>query len=85
MVTFIDESFQANKKITEKITEKSTEKILHLIEINNEITISEIAAQIHFSTSGVEKKLAMLQKKGILKRVGPDKGGSWKIIDNSKT
>jgi predicted HTH transcriptional regulator len=52
----------------------------------NEI-IAELFHRIHFvekwgrgiSTTAVDKNIDTLKKQGILKRVGPDKGGHWEI------
>jgi ATP-dependent DNA helicase RecG len=40
----------------------------------------QIAEKIGVSTTAIEKNIKKLQEKGIIKRVGPDKGGHWKII-----
>ena len=61
---------------------KTREKIIELIRQNEEITIKEIAKSIGITTKGVEWQLTRLKKAEILIRVGADKGGSWKIVQN---
>lgn len=61
-------------------SEKSLEKILSLIRENPKISAKEISEIIGISSRAVEKHLAKLKEKGFLKRVGPAKGGYWKII-----
>ena len=61
-------------------TEKSSEKIIKLIENDPNITTKKIAEIIEISSRGVEKQIANLKKEGKLKRIGPDKGGYWKVI-----
>jgi len=39
----------------------------------------KIAKVIGISSRAFEKHLAVLKKKGLLKRVGPAKGGHWEI------
>ncbi|HCU01580.1 TPA: hypothetical protein DIC62_02150, partial [Candidatus Nomurabacteria bacterium] len=56
------------------------EKILKFIQLNKNITISELAEELMISSTAVENNLAKLKKEGRIKRVGPDKGGYWKII-----
>ncbi|MEW5816335.1 MAG: ATP-binding protein [Spirochaetota bacterium] len=59
----------------------SSEKILRIILQNKDISAQAIAEQIKLSSRAVEKQISNLKKLGILKRVGPDKGGYWQIID----
>lgn len=61
--------------------EKSKEKILGLIAGNPRITTREIANSVGLSIAGVEKAMRILRRQGQLKRIGPDKGGHWKIIE----
>lgn len=39
-----------------------------------------LSKNIKISTTAIEKNLAKLKNKGVIKRVGPDKGGYWEII-----
>jgi len=67
--------------------EKTVEKIISLIKENVKITQEELSVKTGLTRRGVEWNLQQLKEKGILKRVGPDKGGHWKIIfgeDNKK-
>ena len=63
-----------------KSSVKSSVKIFNLIKENKNITIPEIAQKIKLSTRAVEKQIAKLKEQNKLKRVGPDKGGYWKIM-----
>ena len=56
------------------------EQILHLIKKNDRITTKEIAGIIGKSRSTVAKYIAGLKTNKKLERIGPDKGGYWKII-----
>ncbi len=68
-------------KSTLKSTQKSTQKIIALIRENPEITTKEMASAIGIIRRTVAKHIKSLQEKGIIKRVGPDKGGHWEIIE----
>jgi len=59
---------------------KSSVKIIELIIYNVHITIPELAENLGITTRAVEKQIANLKKQGIIERIGPDKGGYWKII-----
>lgn len=60
---------------------KSSVKIIEMIKENPEITIPMMAETLRLTTRAVEKNVARLQVKGIVKRVGPDKGGHWEVRD----
>ncbi len=61
---------------------KSSVKILELMKENREIAIPEIALKIGLTTRAVEKQIKKLQENGQLKRIGPDKGGYWEVIED---
>lgn len=65
-----------------KTKEKSREKILRLLSVNNTLTTVALASEIGISSKAVEKHLANLKKDGLLKRIGPDKGGHWETVLN---
>jgi len=58
---------------------KSSVKIIDLIRQNPQISIPEIADALHLTTRAVEKNIAKLKQRCILKRVGPAKGGHWEV------
>jgi len=60
-------------------SEKSSEKILALIRENKLISAREMAEIIGISQRAVEKQLAILKDKKIIKRLGGAKGGHWEI------
>jgi ATP-dependent DNA helicase RecG len=39
-----------------------------------------MAQAIGISTTAIDKNLTKLKQKGILRRVGPDKGGHWEVV-----
>jgi len=72
------------EKVTEKVPEKVTEnqsKIINEIRKNSNITSKKLSEIVGISERKIKDNLAKLKKKGLLKRVGPDKGGSWEIIN----
>ena len=60
--------------------EKTTEKIIQSINDNPKVTTAELAEIVDISSKGVEWQLKQLKEKGIIRRVGADKGGHWEII-----
>lgn len=63
----------------EKLTDNQNE-IINLIRKNQKISIVEIAERIEMAEKNVEINLRKLKNKGVIKRVGPDKGGYWEVI-----
>jgi ATP-dependent DNA helicase RecG len=71
------------EKLEEKLGEKLAENerhILRLIHSNRRISISDMAKEVGISTTAVHKNLTKLKQRGILRRVGPDKGGHWEVV-----
>jgi len=60
---------------------KNQLKMLELIEVNNKITIIETAEALSISETAVENNIKKLREKGIISRVGSDKTGHWKILE----
>ncbi len=50
-----------------------------MISDNKYISAQELAEFLGISSHAVEKQIANLKDKGILKRIGPDKGGYWEV------
>lgn len=63
---------------TRKIPEKY-QKILDTIAENHAISRKELSTKLRESEETIQSRLRKLAKDGILKRVGPDKGGHWEI------
>ena len=45
------------------------------------ITTQEIAERMDISRRAVAKTIAKLKDEGIIRRIGPDKGGFWEVIN----
>jgi predicted HTH transcriptional regulator len=69
---------------TKKASEKTSGKILELLTFEPYMTIAEMAGKIGISSRSVERNLANLQQAGLLKRIGGDKGGHWKVLEVEK-
>lgn len=58
---------------------KTSDKIITLLRSHPTLSAGDIAAIVDISRKGVEKHLARLKRYGMLRRVGPDKGGHWEV------
>jgi ATP-dependent DNA helicase RecG len=71
------------EKLVERLVEKLGEnesKICHFLKTGKYSTIKSLADVIGISTTAVGKNIAKLKKKGVIRRVGPDKGGHWEVL-----
>ncbi len=80
---FEEESSEQNavEIATEETRVKSRVKILDAIRQQPTIIRMELAEVLQLSGKAIEKNLSILKQEGLLRRVGPDKGGRWEVID----
>ncbi|MDP1694803.1 MAG: ATP-binding protein [Candidatus Woesearchaeota archaeon] len=64
--------------VGEKLT-LNQEGILNQILQNKQISAIELSSLIGISQRKIEENIKKLKAKGLLKRIGPDKGGHWEI------
>ena len=60
---------------------ENQKKLLDLIMGNPYISKKEMAKRICISTTAIDKNIKTLKNKGLLRRIGPAKGGHWEIIE----
>ena len=60
---------------------KTAEAIVALIKENPQISINDIALRLIKARSAIIKQIARLKSAGILRRIGPDRGGHWEIVE----
>ena len=66
---------------TEKTTQKTTQKILDVLKSDPTATRKELAELLGLTPDGIKWNIEKLKKAGKLRRIGPDKGGKWDIIE----
>lgn len=66
-------------KTTFKTTPKTDAAILELVANNPKITKEELASRLNITKDGVKYHIKKLREAGMLRRVGPSKGGHWEI------
>lgn len=67
-------------KLGEKLGENER-KILSILAGDPYLSIPQIADAIGISTTAVENNIKKLKRKGLLLRIGPAKGGRWKVTE----
>ena len=68
------------RKLTQESTQESTQKIIVAIANNPNVTRQELSDIVGITQDGIKKALDGLKRKGLIRRVGPDKGGHWEIV-----
>ena len=75
------------ENITENIVDSIVEKlsttrakIVRIIWKNPNATAQSISKEINIASRNVQEHLRKLQEQGVIRRIGPDKGGHWEII-----
>lgn len=71
------EFYRNNDELSLTINEQ---KVLETIQNNNNITVNQIAKAINISPRTVARTISNLKAKGLIKRIGSDKNGSWRIL-----
>ena len=73
----------------EQVFEQSAQKkdtianrICAFIQENETITMQEIANRLGLSRFAVARKIKQLKERGRIHRIGPDKGGKWRVNAN---
>ena len=78
---FGEESQKSSVKTALKSSEKSSEKIFAMIKLNPNVTTAEMVLTLGISERAVFKQIKLLKEANRIRRVGPDKGGHWEIIE----
>ena len=68
------------QKSSQKGLQKSSQKIIQLYVANPKITTTEIAKILNISRQAVAMQIRKLKEQGELQRIGPAKGGYWKVV-----
>ena len=63
---------------------KTVDRLLEMIRGNPKITFAEMVSAAGISRSAIQKHIERLKDAQRLRRVGPDKGGHWEVIEKSR-
>jgi ATP-dependent DNA helicase RecG len=68
--------------ISDSVTSvKSSVKIMQLLKENPAMTTSELVEMLGIGKRAVEKNLFNLKSQRKIKRIGPDNGGHWEVLE----
>ncbi|HUT43239.1 MAG TPA: winged helix-turn-helix transcriptional regulator, partial [Desulfobacterales bacterium] len=68
------------KSLTPGELPKTSEKILTALKNDGDLTISDLASLIGVTERSIERNIRKLQEQGLLRRIGPAKGGHWEVV-----
>ena len=51
---------------------------------NSSVTAAQIADFFDVSVENINSKIRALKKKGLIKRAGSTKSGTWEVVENKK-
>ncbi|MEA3557709.1 MAG: winged helix-turn-helix transcriptional regulator [Candidatus Thermoplasmatota archaeon] len=77
-------SERGGSKLVERVGSKLVEsqlKILVLVKEKPSISKRKLSDIIGISNTAVDKNIAKLKSLGVLKRIGPAKGGYWEVVE----
>ena len=72
---------EGSQKTLQKTPQKTPQKILASIRANPFVGTQAMADMIGVERSTVARAIAKLKRDGLLRRIGPDKGGHWEVIE----
>jgi len=75
------------QRLAERLVEglaENQKKILDLMKARPYISKRELSHEIGISPTAIDKNIKVLKEKKLLKRVGPDRGGHWKAVMDTK-
>lgn len=71
-------------RIMDESSGKTDQQIPEILSGYPEMTIPELAETLEITPRGIEKQIAKLKESGLLRRIGPAKGGRWEVLEESR-
>ncbi|HOF67787.1 MAG TPA: winged helix-turn-helix transcriptional regulator, partial [Candidatus Fermentibacter daniensis] len=68
-------------KMIGKMIGKTPGAVLELLRTDPGLTVIELAVRLGKSEITIHRAVRVLREAGLLQRIGPDKGGYWKVLD----
>ncbi|MBP5371339.1 MAG: HTH domain-containing protein [Bacteroidales bacterium] len=73
------------ENVPENVPEKSHRNILDDLRENPRLTITDLAKKYSVDIKTIKRDIDTLRQKGLITRIGPDKGGYWQVNENVDT
>ena len=75
-----EKTAESSEKTAENL-EKTSKKILNVLNQDSMMTTAVLSGILGISERAVSKQLKNLHVQGRLRRIGPDKGGHWEVLE----
>ena len=72
------------ENVTENVTDNRSKLLLKLIKGDSGISTTTLAHKLGVTRMTIARDIQILKTKGIIKRIGPDKGGHWEVGEERK-
>lgn len=80
MTENVPENDEKVAETSQKTSQKTPQIIIDLIKEDPYITTTKMAEIIGVDRRNITRNIKKLYDQGVIRRVGPDKGGFWEII-----
>ena len=74
-------SLKSSPEGSPKSSPKTSQAILSMLRKQPDLTLQQIATALRITDRAVKKQVARLKDQGDLKRIGPNRGGHWEVIE----
>ena len=74
---------EGGEKLGERLVDglvENQKKMLDLMKKNPYISKKELSLKLGVSSTAIDKNIISLKKKGLLRRIGADRGGQWEVV-----
>ena len=75
-----ESSQKSSQESSQKDADETAGKILQLLKASPNITGEVIAGRLGISRRAVTKQIGILRAGGVVRRIGPKKGGHWEVV-----
>ncbi len=70
----------AVENVTGSLTDNQ-KQILSLMKSKPSVSEAELSVELGIHVSNIDRNIRKLKRQGLIVRIGPDKGGYWKVIE----
>ena len=77
---YSEQRIETSRADSTKGSQKSSQKILEAVAENPHITIAQLSDRCGIGPRAVQKNINVLRDQGLLRRVGPARGGHWDVL-----
>lgn len=80
----VDKSGTKTKLKKKDLTKSEKELIENILMNNPKATVKNISEELHISIASVKRRINKMQNEKIIQRIGSNKGGHWKVLNNTE-